>query len=208
VIIFISIPQIVILEAKITPKRKDAMMITIKKGDTLWSLAKKYYNNPELWPVFKKYNIFTDPHWIYPGEKLAIGYKTARKLDTTLQERLRRLVAEKKAKIKKIIALKEELAKLQQEAAVYKKEASAIIAQKEQELYRLQQEVEEKEDECRMLNSAIQELQVKLAELEATIDSQTQEIARLKKQNNLAKGISYFIGFVVASGLIVAEVVR
>ncbi|MDE0043815.1 MAG: LysM peptidoglycan-binding domain-containing protein [Candidatus Poribacteria bacterium] len=61
--------------AKITPKETDEPtgFYTIKKGDTLWHLAKKYRNDPLLWREFEKYNIFTNPHRIYPKEKLQVS---------------------------------------------------------------------------------------------------------------------------------------
>jgi uncharacterized protein YoxC len=65
--------------AKITPKEPvdPERLITIVKGDTLWDLAAKHINpdKPWLWTEFKKYNDFTDPHWIYPGEKLQLPEK-------------------------------------------------------------------------------------------------------------------------------------
>lgn len=61
--------------AKITPKETDdpTGIYTIKKGDTLWHLAKKYRNDPLLWREFEKYNIFSNPNLIYPKEKLQVS---------------------------------------------------------------------------------------------------------------------------------------
>jgi hypothetical protein len=61
--------------AKITPKETDEPtgMYGIKKGDTLWHLAEKYRNDPLLWREFEKYNIFTNPHLIYPEEQLQVS---------------------------------------------------------------------------------------------------------------------------------------
>ena len=61
--------------AKITPKETDEPtgFYTIKKGDTLWHLAKKYRNDPLLWREFERYNIFTNPNLIYPKEKLQVS---------------------------------------------------------------------------------------------------------------------------------------
>jgi predicted RNase H-like nuclease (RuvC/YqgF family) len=53
-------------------------VITIKKGDTLWHLARKYLNNPTKWPEFKKYNKFTNPNRIYPGENMQLPVKAAK----------------------------------------------------------------------------------------------------------------------------------
>merc|ERR1712098_743897 len=47
-------------------------LVAVKEGDTLWDLAKEYLIDPALWKEFKKYNDFTDPNLIYPGEKLRI----------------------------------------------------------------------------------------------------------------------------------------
>ena len=42
----------------------------VKKGDTLWDLAKAYLGDAFQWPQIYKLNTETirDPHWIYPGQ--------------------------------------------------------------------------------------------------------------------------------------------
>jgi len=47
---------------------------TVKKGDTLWDIAKFYLKDPFRWPEVFHANtdIVKNPHWIYPGQILTI----------------------------------------------------------------------------------------------------------------------------------------
>ena len=53
---------------------KDEVTHVVKKGDTLWDLAKEYLKDPFRWPdVFlRNTDIVENPHWIYPGETIRI----------------------------------------------------------------------------------------------------------------------------------------
>ena len=60
--------------ARITPHPDDegTVLIEIVKGDTLWDLCQEHLKDPLRWRELSKYNDFTNPHLIYPGEKLRI----------------------------------------------------------------------------------------------------------------------------------------
>ena len=67
--------------ARITPHADDdgeTMLITIVKGDTLWDLCQEHLKDPLQWRELSKYNDFTNPHLIYPGEKLRIPLAMAK----------------------------------------------------------------------------------------------------------------------------------
>ena len=66
--------------ARITPHEgdDDTMLITIEKGDTLWDLCQEHLKDPLQWRELSKYNDFTNPHLIYPGEQLRIPIAMAK----------------------------------------------------------------------------------------------------------------------------------
>jgi hypothetical protein len=46
----------------------------VQKGDTLWSLCSKYFNDPWRWPRLWAANpSITNPHWIFPGDVIRLG---------------------------------------------------------------------------------------------------------------------------------------
>jgi LysM repeat protein len=56
------------------PASDSAKTHTVKRGDTLWDIAKTYLGDAFLWPEVYRLNTGTieDPHWIFPGEQLKL----------------------------------------------------------------------------------------------------------------------------------------
>lgn len=49
---------------------------TVKKGDTLWDLSRKFYDSPFAWPgLWEDNKQMPNPHWIYPGQRLRLYLK-------------------------------------------------------------------------------------------------------------------------------------
>ena len=76
--------------AKITPHDggDDTMLITIVKGDTLWDLCQEHLKDPLRWRELSKYNDFTNPHLIYPGEELRIPVAMMKEVVDEVEEEL------------------------------------------------------------------------------------------------------------------------
>ncbi len=52
---------------------EDPLIYTIKKGDTLWGISDRFIKDPYYWPNLWSHNPdIPNPHFIYPGQKLAI----------------------------------------------------------------------------------------------------------------------------------------
>ena len=76
--------------AKITPHAGDdgTTLITIVKGDTLWDLCQEHLKDPLRWRELSKYNDFTNPHLIYPGEELRIPIAMMKEVKEVAEEEL------------------------------------------------------------------------------------------------------------------------
>jgi hypothetical protein len=61
------------LAAQVTPSDSTTVH-QVRRGDTLWDLARRYLRNPYLWPEIYQLNrdVIANPNWIYPAERIRI----------------------------------------------------------------------------------------------------------------------------------------
>ena len=67
--------EIIPVEPQKETKAKENVTYKIKWGDTLWDLAKSYYNNPWKYPVIAKYNNIKNPDKIISGKTIIIPFE-------------------------------------------------------------------------------------------------------------------------------------
>lgn len=64
-------------------EEEDGFYYTIQKGDTLWDLSQRFNNSPWLWPdLWSENTQITNPHWLYPGERIRLERKKSSPADT------------------------------------------------------------------------------------------------------------------------------
>jgi hypothetical protein len=64
----------------------------VKKGDTLWDLCGRYMGDPWAWPrVWAMNPSVTNPHWIFPGDRLRFGGSAAKSVAAPARARGPRL---------------------------------------------------------------------------------------------------------------------
>lgn len=75
-VVFVAIGALLLSAAPLSAQEQQAQPRShaVKRGDTLWDLARLYLSDPYLWPEIYRLNTdrIEDPHWIYPGESLKL----------------------------------------------------------------------------------------------------------------------------------------
>lgn len=113
------------VEAKISPKlatsEKKYKIIVVQKGDSLWKLAKTYYNNHYYWTRFKRFNTFTNTNRLYPGEKLIVNIEDVEQVAPPVLGTASERILESNFQEEKII-LEKEIERLKSEQEIKLKE--------------------------------------------------------------------------------------
>jgi hypothetical protein len=67
-VLFVLLPCLVL-----AAEQEEPAIYVIKKGDTLWGLSERFLKDPYYWPsMWSKNDQITNPHLVYPGQKLRI----------------------------------------------------------------------------------------------------------------------------------------
>ncbi len=181
--------------ARITPldSEEETKLITIEKGDTLWDLCQKYLEDPLKWRELSKYNDFTNPNLIYPGEKLRIplsmAIPIADKAEEDVkeqQEELEKLhanLAESEAERDKLMA---EIKGLNDTMAELKKKIGELEASQKSQEKVIEAVKKANTDSANNVNKTVRNtrntLQSMLDTLNDNLDSANQMLSNLQKE--------------------------
>ncbi len=223
-----------ISEAKITlmelVEGRDYKIITIVKGDTLWQLSKKYYNNPHMWINFRSYNDFTDPHWIYPGEKLIISFVEVEQVVKFLKEQrdgIKKQKDDEEERLKQLSLqqmelekrLKEEEARKfqdknqQKDMKILQAEIEGLKISNNNMAFKHNQKTEELAEQLNSMKQEGELLRLSIAELERRLDTGNSGelhgngISGLseKQEKDSSHLLRHFLAFGIACGIILVN---
>ena len=180
--------------ARITPKEEEegTVLITIEKGDTLWDLCQEHLKDPLRWRELSKYNDFSDPDWIYPGEKLRIPLsmttvikKEAEEKVVVDQEELEKLQAELKESEATQAKLMDEIKSLNANSAELQKQIKALgasLKSRDKLLDAVKKaSTNAATDVKKLVRSSRNALQKRLNDLNGNLDSSNKMLAALQK---------------------------
>ncbi len=180
--------------ARITPKEEEegTVLITIEKGDTLWDLCQEHLKDPLRWRELSKYNDFSDPDWIYPGEKLRIPLsmttvikEEAEEKVVVDQEELEKLQAELKESEATQAKLMDEIKGLNANSAKLQKQIKALgasLKSRDKLLDAVKKaSTNAATDVKKLVRSSRNALQKRLNDLNGNLDSSNKMVAALQK---------------------------
>ena len=185
--------------ARITPHEgdEDTRLITIVKGDTLWDLCQEHLKDPLKWRELSKYNDFTNPDLIYPGEKLRIPLAMAKEMEEDVDDDIREGQREIDDLTLELKLLQEKLEKAKEETDALKKDLEKAVKNAEaleKQLKSQDKAIEAVQKSADSVTSAIKkELAATQAAIEKKITQTNRRINALEKsiteQNSVIEAI-------------------
>ena len=154
--------------------------VTVKEGDTLWSVSNYYLKNPQSWPEILKYNNLpsSDPNIILPGMKLRVpillikeNLRAAHLIYLLNDVRYRRKAAAddwKKAALEMELYNDDGLRTLQQSKAKVKFFSGEILQLDENSLIILRPE--EKQEEVNLLSGGVRASRARIIANDTRVD--------------------------------------
>ncbi len=180
--------------ARITPKEEEegTVLITIEKGDTLWDLCHEHLKDPLRWRELSKYNDFSDPDWIYPGEKLRIPLSMTTVIKKEAEEKvvvdqgeLEKLQTELKESEATQAKLMDEIKSLNANSAELQKQIKALgasLKSRDKLLDAVKKaSTDAATDVKKLVRSSRNALQKRLNDLNGNLDSSNKMLAALQK---------------------------
>lgn len=72
-LLFLLLACLTVPTVLLAAEQEEPTIYVIKKGDTLWGISERFIKDPNYWPnMWSKNSQVTNPHYIYPGQKLRI----------------------------------------------------------------------------------------------------------------------------------------
>lgn len=159
--------------------------VTMVKGDTLWELAQKYYDDPYRWKIIMDMNKIPDERRIPIGTVIYIPVEDAKKIVKEVEKEIEvkkaavDITAEELAKLRAEVAdLKAKLKKCQAE----KKKMAEALKKCQAKNKKLTQALEDKNAKIKAQDATIEELQAMLKELKALVDKLQDEVDQLAEE--------------------------
>jgi len=155
--------------------------VTMKKGDSLWDLAKKYYDDPYRWKYIMDMNRIPNERKIGIGTVIYIPVKDAKRIAKIVEKKIEEKEEVKEDLSAEIAKLREELRSLKEENANLKKALDECLSGREQ----LAKKLEEREAALKEKDATIEDLQAMLDNIKAAFDKMKADMDKMKAEADL-----------------------
>jgi len=186
-VLFLLLTELAFVGVSSAQIRKDEVdfeildTVTMKKGDNLWNLAKKYYDDPLRWKYIMDMNRIPNERKIGIGTVIYIPIKDAKRIAKIVEKKIEEKEVVKEDLSGEIAKLREELRSLKEENANLKKALDECLSEKE----KLAKRLEEKEAALKEKDATIADLQAMLDNIKAAFDKMKADMDKMKAEADL-----------------------